>query len=820
MKAVIMAGGEGTRLRPLTSGIPKPMVPIVNKPVMEHIINLLMKYEINDIAVTLYYLPSVIKEYFGNGESFGVKLNYYIEEAPLGTGGSVLNTGEFLDDTFIVISGDALTDIDIEKALEFHKAKKSSATLVLKKEPVPLEYGIVITDESGRIVRFLEKPSWGEVFSDTVNTGIYILEPEVLNYYSKGDSFDFSKDLFPKLLKDNIPMFGYITDRYWCDIGDLPSYKETHFDILKGMVDIKFGYAEKSPGIWVGEGTVISNSAVITPPVIIGDNCIIKDGVSIDRFTVIGDRCEIEENSTLKRSIIWNNTHIGKNVQCRGTIVCTKVGIQDKANLFENSVIGSECHIGTGVTIRPDIKVWPYKKIKEETVIRKNLVWGTKASKTLFGNRDISGNFNIDITPEFASLLGSTFASIIKKDAPVVVSSDDSNASNLLKYSMSSGIASTGIGVISIDNAIMPINRFAVRFYRASGGVHISSDFMDKDVIHIEFVNENGGNIDRNTEKKIEHLFAREDFERCNSNMAKSIMNVDNFSSFYISSNLSLIKNASEIKSQRPRLLIASPSDNVVSIASTILEQIGCNVDVDYSIKNYKSPDDYIPYISHEVNLKNMDMGAIISSTGESITLIDDKGRPLDKERYIILAALITLKMGSSKKLVVPYTTTMIIEDIAMQYDAEVIRTKSSLSSMMNEILRSAEGEDSMLQYVLNFDGILALSKICDFIAGSSIALSQLIDEIPDFYMGKMEVPCDFNDRGRIIRQLIEESRNKNIELFEGVKINTDKGWALILPDNEKPVFNVYAEGFSEEYAEELSSSITNRIKRLLKQSE
>jgi mannose-1-phosphate guanylyltransferase/phosphomannomutase len=185
MKAVIMAGGEGTRLRPLTCGISKPMVPIANKPVMEHIINLLSKNNIVDIAATLYYLPLSITDYFGSGEKFNVNLKYYIEETPLGTGGSVLNASDFLDDTFIVISGDALTDIDIDKVYKFHKNKKSKATMVLKKEAIPLEYGIVITDKDGRIIRFLEKPSWGEVFSDTVNTGIYIIEPEVLKYYKK-----------------------------------------------------------------------------------------------------------------------------------------------------------------------------------------------------------------------------------------------------------------------------------------------------------------------------------------------------------------------------------------------------------------------------------------------------------------------------------------------------------------------------------------------------------------------------------------------------------------------------------------------------------
>src|SRR5690554_6704997 len=196
MKAVIMAGGEGTRLRPLTCNLPKPMVPILNKPMMEHIIKLLKRHQITDIASTLWYLPRDVTDYFGDGSDFGVKMEYYVEEEPLGTAGSVKNAEQFLDETFIVVSGDSLTDIDLTKAVEFHRANNAVATLVLTKVSNPLNYGIVITAEDGRIRQFLEKPSWSEVFSDTVNTGIYVLEPEVLQLFDKGQNFDFSKDLF------------------------------------------------------------------------------------------------------------------------------------------------------------------------------------------------------------------------------------------------------------------------------------------------------------------------------------------------------------------------------------------------------------------------------------------------------------------------------------------------------------------------------------------------------------------------------------------------------------------------------------------------
>ncbi|WP_313562280.1 nucleotidyltransferase family protein, partial [Ruminiclostridium cellobioparum] len=224
MKAIIMAGGEGSRLRPLTCDLPKPMVPVLNKPVLEHTIELLKNYGIKEIGITLMYHPQIIKDYFGSGKNLGVKITYFIEESPLGTAGGIKNAESFLDEPFIVISGDSITDLNLEMAVEYHREKNSLATIILSKVDDPLEYGVVLTDGTGRITGFLEKPSWGELFSDTVNTGTYILEPEILNYIDADKNLDFSRDLFPRLLSASKKMYGYVAPEYWCDMGDIRSY--------------------------------------------------------------------------------------------------------------------------------------------------------------------------------------------------------------------------------------------------------------------------------------------------------------------------------------------------------------------------------------------------------------------------------------------------------------------------------------------------------------------------------------------------------------------------------------------------------------------
>src|SRR6266498_2681099 len=250
MQAVVMAGGEGSRLRPLTINRPKPMVSIVNKPCLGHIFDLLQRHGISEAFVTLQHLASQIQDSFGDGGAIGMRLKYSVEESPLGTGGSVRQIGDALDDTFIVISGDALTDIDLSKVIAFHRERKAAVTLTLVHVPNPLEYGVVITGDGGRITKFLEKPSWGEVFSDTINTGIYVIEPRVLERFGIGEVFDFSKDLFPRLLSEGEPLFGYVAEGYWTDVGSITEYARASADLLQGKVKCEDLGNELMPGVW------------------------------------------------------------------------------------------------------------------------------------------------------------------------------------------------------------------------------------------------------------------------------------------------------------------------------------------------------------------------------------------------------------------------------------------------------------------------------------------------------------------------------------------------------------------------------------------
>jgi len=260
-KAVIMAGGFGTRLRPLTVDLPKPMVPVANVPMMEHIVNLLRHYGFTQLMSLLYFFPEKITTYFGNGARFGVSMDYMMAEADYGTAGSVRNAYQFLDQRFLVISGDVLCDFDLERAWRYHQEKQADATIVLTRVDNPLPFGIVMLDDDGRIVRFLEKPSWGEVFSDTINTGIYILEPHVLELIPYQREFDFSKDLYPLMLRKGMRLYGYIAEGYWQDIGNLSQYQQAHRDVLQREVRIDIP-GEQSDGNYIDPSAGKGSSVV------------------------------------------------------------------------------------------------------------------------------------------------------------------------------------------------------------------------------------------------------------------------------------------------------------------------------------------------------------------------------------------------------------------------------------------------------------------------------------------------------------------------------------------------------------------------------
>ncbi len=358
-KAMVLAAGLGTRLRPLTDLISKPMAPIVNRPVMEHIIKLLAKHGFTDIVCNLHYFPDEIKNHFRDGSKWGVNIVYSFEEELLGTAGGVKKVEDFFrGQTFLVISGDALTDIDLSDAYDFHKEKKGKATLVLTEVEDTTQFGVVILDDEKRIKGFQEKPLSGEARSNLANSGIYFFEPDIFKYIPpKGQFYDFGKNLFPDLLEKDIPYYGYKHNRYWNDVGSLDEYQQGNFDSLEGKVQVDIPGKTIKDGVWMGRNCKIQEDVIIIPPVCIGDNCTIKKGAKLYGPIILGNNTTVDERAILYRGIKWGSGYVGKDASLIGAIIGYAAEIKDKASVLEKAVIGSRSIIKDGIKIHPSVKI-------------------------------------------------------------------------------------------------------------------------------------------------------------------------------------------------------------------------------------------------------------------------------------------------------------------------------------------------------------------------------------------------------------------------------------------------------------------------------
>lgn len=369
-----MAGGKGTRLRPLTSNQPKPMISIVNKPCMEHIVNLLKRHGIEEIVTTLGFMPEEIEAYFGDGSDWDVTMDHSIEEEPMGTAGSVKLAEDKLTGRFIVVSGDALTDADLSKAVEFHEKNGAEATLVLQQVDDPSEFGIVVVGDDGRVERFLEKPDPEEVFSYTANTGIYILEPGILKEIPADEEYDFADDLFPKLLDEGRPVYGYVTEKaYWEDIGNIDQYLDAQRDALGGKVNgIEIPGECVEGDVYLGSDTEVADGT-LEGPVVVGDGVQIASGAKVGPYTVLASGVYVSSGAKVVGSTVAENAVIGTEAELDGALVGRSCKVGSNARLLDDSALGDNVRVGDGATVEAEVAVFPDQVVEEGTTVTEDV---------------------------------------------------------------------------------------------------------------------------------------------------------------------------------------------------------------------------------------------------------------------------------------------------------------------------------------------------------------------------------------------------------------------------------------------------------------
>ena len=845
MKAVIMAGGEGTRLRPLTSQRPKPLAPALNIPIMEHIVLLLKQHGITDIVVTLHYLADEIEGYFGDGSEWGVNLIYSVEDTPLGTAGSVKQAEEHLrDGSFLIISGDALTDLDLDKAIAYHREKNSLATIVLSHVPNPLEFGVVITDDEGHIRRFLEKPSWGEVFSDTVNTGMYILEPSIFDYMEMGKSYDWSHDIFPQILAEEKPLFGYVmAEDYWCDVGNLQQYREAQYTVLDGRTRIRIGSGSsegRGNGVWVGEGCDIDPSAQILPPVVVGRNCKIKAGALVGPYSVVGDNCIIEEKARVHRSVLWDNVYVGVDSQLSACTICSYAVIKANCDIQEGAVIGARCRIEDDSTIRTQIKLWPDKIIEAGSTVTMSLIWGQKWAGSLFRNNGVMGIANIEMTPDFACKLGASFGGYLKKGATVVTNRDSGPVARMMKRAMISGLLSVGVNVVDMRSMPLPVARLGILGTQATGGVHIRLAPNDPKMLIIEFFDENGVYLSKNAERKVETIFFREDFRRVDADQVGELQFASRSVEQYGEDFYRHVK-TDAVKQRQLKVVADFAFGRLGSVYPTMLGRMGIDLialnayaDVNKTPKTPEARTGLLPNLSQIVQTVHADMGVLFEADGERMTLIDESGKVIDQNNLLAIMAVLVARTKERARIAVPVTAPRMIESLVGLHGGIVTRAKTDARHLMEACLGEAgkpgrvdfAGDDSggfiFSDFQPSFDAMFAFGKLLEMLTLTDLRLSELASELPQAHVMRANVRCPWELKGRIMRELTREADSKNghngehVELIDGIKfINSDHNWALVLPDASEPFFHIYAEAETPEAANHLLCQYVEKVEHL-----
>lgn len=820
MKGVIMAGGFGTRLKPLTINRPKPMVPVANRPIMEHIVTLLRRHGITDLVSILYFQPDHITSYFGDGSKFGVNMQYVTADSDYGTAGAVRNAGDLiLDDRVIVISGDVLTDFDLGAAIRSHEERRAEATIALTSVENPLAFGIVIADETtGRIERFLEKPTWGEVFSDTINTGIYILEPEALRRVPPRTNVDFSKDLYPQMLRDGAGLFGHVSAGYWRDIGNIDEYRTAHRDVLAGRVALTFSGVETDHGTgraFLGTGARLGENVTIRGTVLIDDGAEVKDDAVLENV-VVGARVLIGEGVELRDAVLWEDCTVGRRARINESVCASEVHIGKAALVREKCIIADAAEVGDFAVVGPNVKVWPDKVVEERASLTHSLIWGESWERSLFTGARVSGIPNYELTPEIAARLAGAYGAMLGPGSFVATSRDSDRASRMINRALMTGFMSAGLNVEDLREMPIPVVRHAVHHGREAGGIHVRRSPFDSKVIDILFFESDGRDLPPGKTQSIERLFAREDFPRAGPEGTGDL----NFPTRIVEGYYEHFLAETQLENVAQRhfnIVVDFAYGTTVAVLPGLLGALRAEM---VSLNAYAAPgrlsrteqefQDSLERLGGIVRSIRADLGLWIDPGGEVVHLVDDAGRALPPELTQLIFVELALDHLNVRRVAIPVTSPAAVADLIRARGAELLWTKTEHHAMMAsaekaDLVAGTRGEFIFPHFIPAYDGMYAAAKLLEGLAASGLKLSELSDRHPHMHILQERVACPWGRKGAVMRRLMQETEHERRQLVDGVKIwRGDREWAMVIPHSDKPYFVVTVESADEDGAQAL----------------
>lgn len=827
MKAVVMAGGFGTRIQPLTNSRPKPMLPIVNRPMMEHTMMTLKDLGITEFIVLLYFKPEIIQDYFGDGSDFGIKVSYVIPDDDYGTAGAVKLGQELVgDDNFIIISGDLVTDFDFQKLFDFHTREKAQLSIGLTSVDNPLQFGVVIANKDNVIEKFLEKPSWGEVFSDTINTGIYIVEPEILDFIPRGENFDFAKDLFPLLMQKEIPLMAHSLEGYWRDVGNPESYREVFEDILGEKLNFTIpGKAQSYP-----DGTLYSDVAYdldksieIIGNVVLGKNVTIENGVKLNNV-VIGDNVSIATGSNLRNSVLWEDISIGKNTRLDNSIICNNNIIDKNVTAKAGLILAQGCEVGELVTFEQDVVIWPDKKIEAASIISNNLVWGNRYKNSIFENGTVTGKSNVELSCEMATKLAESFATQLPIGSKVIVGRDHDKNSRMLKRAFLGGLLSAGVNVIDLKSTPPSVLRYTLAHDNSLvAGAHFKQDLIDPTSSQVTLFNEEAIRIDSNSSKGIEKAFFIEKFRRVDYSQVGEIhesLHHQECHNYKTAVERSIDQGI--IKCGSFRVAVDLMHGSTADIFPTMLNDLGLeNIVLNayhdrkklFNIESLEKRSE--ENISAIVKSLELDMGVMIYPNAQRLSLVTDEGVVLDKITglFAVLHLLNIDADGEKKKVFLPTWAP----DIFYFENLEIERGKYSnfTTKQLKEyaLIATVDGNFAFTEFGVTRDAMYASLKIMELVSCHGVKLSELSKGIETFDYRTIQIECTQALKGKMMRKFLEDAKGKKSSSADGVKIwENETDWVLMIPDQYSDHLNLYIQAKDEDHGEAIYKNYSAKI--------
>lgn len=762
MKAVIMAGGEGSRLRPLTCDIPKPLAEVCGKPVIKHITELLESCGVDEASVTLHYLPNMIKEYFEDIK-LRMKLNFVLEDKPLGTAGSVKNAAKNFNEPFVVISGDAMCNFRLDKIMDYHMAKKAAVTIAVSSVSDPREYGLVRYDESGLVTGFSEKPGWEQAVCSTANTGIYIINPEILELIPDSEKYDFAADLFPKMLNLSLPIAAYRADGYWCDIGDIGEYLRCQRDVLElragDLTDLKL-----AQGIY-SKGVLSQTDYHIVPPVYIGEKTEIGSGAVIGPYSVIGDGCCIGENAKIRGSVLLDNSFVGKNSSINSALVCRNASVREEAQMYEGSVLGFGSVLGRGAVIDKNVLVWPEKSIGEYACVREN-VKEKNVRRELFDDNGIYGVSGVELTAESCARLGSAIGSVSTGER-IGIACDDSHLARSIKTAISAGLMFCASHIWTFEGTFEAQLDFFTSFCGLEMGIYVTDD-------GIKLRGKGGLPIKRKVQREIEKRYSKGDFLRCTGNKSRSAADMSSIQMIY----------HRELCRQAPdgldtvAVTIKSENENIERIMEECLEKLGAQ--------------------------KSGEMVFRIGESGRKASLIDRNAGEVSYENLLAICCAGEAEKGNDISL--PFDAPEFLDKIAESYGVKVYRYLDCSGNDSED-----EAHKITLKQIWVRDALFLIVKILSQMREKGCGISELLNRFPDVYVEKRTVKIQI--RPSELAMAFSEGNSFFSYEREGFSLRKNNGVVRVIPSRMGDSIRMISEADSQEIATEFCDSVEAVLK-------